>query len=73
MSDHAHCFSVPVEMLEAYKIKLMNDIEERLVPLDHDGQALIEVPHQLLFWLINQAQAWQRLEHDELTHQGGRP
>lgn len=64
------CVNVPTEMLQAYKIKVMNDIKERRVPIDHDGSPIVDVPAELLLWLIERAQLWERLEHDERVHQG---
>ena len=54
-------FSLPAEMLEAYKIKVTGQMLE--------GQTSIEVPGELLIALIERAQAWIRLEADEREFQ----
>ena len=70
MDERGLCFNVPAEMLEAYKVKIMDDIRNGTVPIDLDGSPSIRVPAELLLWLIGRAQAWERLEHDEVVHRG---
>lgn len=70
MTERKACFNVSAEMLQAYKIKIMDDIDERRVPFDLEGSPIIDVPAELLLWLIERAQLWERLEHDERVHQG---
>ena len=64
------CFSATAEMLQAYKIKILNDISDGRLPVSHDGSPIIDVPAELLLWLVERAQLWVRLEHDERVHQG---
>jgi len=64
-----YCFNVTAEMLEAYKIKITDDISNQRLFIDK-GVVATKVPVELLLWLIERAQAWERLEHDERVHHG---
>jgi len=59
------CFSITVNMLEAYKVKIQNEASE--------GRTSVEVPVELVLYLISRAQAWEGLEHNERVHYRSNP
>ena len=67
MDEIKHCFNVTAEMLEAYKIKTIDDMRNNQVFV-RKGVVSTDISVELLLWLIERAQAWERLEHDERVH-----
>ncbi|MGD9726494.1 MAG: hypothetical protein AB7L09_02865 [Nitrospira sp.] len=53
------CLNVTYEMLQAYKIKVAAS-----------EFPSVDVPVELLLWLIQRAQLWERLAHNERAHGG---
>lgn len=63
------CLNITYEMLEAYKIKTLDDAKNGRA-ITFDGETKVSVPIELLLWLIERTQAWEQMEHKERIHQG---
>ena len=67
MGEIKRCFNVTAEMLEAYKIKTLDDVKNNQTFI-RKGVVSTDISVELLLWLIERSQAWERLEHDERVH-----